>query len=357
MVPAMKRKRIRIAVAGLGRIGWAFHCRQIADHGRFTLVAVADTEEARLREAEKAYGCRGYASYADMLKEEAPDTVVIATPTHLHRDMSLAALRSGAHVFLEKPMAACLRDARSITAAASRAGRILTVYQPHRAAAYFQHVRKIIASGRIGAVYHVRRGSFQYVRRNDWQSLQRFGGGMLNNYGAHFLDQLLCLTGSDVQGLFCRLRRVATLGDADDVVKVIYETREGITAELDVNMGSAIAPYEMEVYGTRGAVEIHGDTITVRSLPPGKLPVKKLDASLASAGRAYPSEKIRFREQRIPVDRKLEVDVYADLARAMDSGSAPFVPPEETLALMEIMERCRKDAGQIASPRQQGGKR
>jgi len=354
MVPDVKATKIRIAVAGLGRIGWTFHCRQIAAHPQFVLAAVADTDEARLREAERTYGCATFRSFQTMLREAAPDAVVIATPTHLHREMALAALRSGAHVFLEKPMAPDLKDARAIVAAASRAGRILTVYQPHRAAAYFQQALRLIAAGTIGQVYHARRGDFRFSRRNDWQSLLKFGGGMLNNYGAHYLDQLLCLTGRDVTDLFCRLRRVATLGDAEDVVKVAYATRAGITGELDVNMGSTISPYQMEVYGTKGAIVLHGEEFTVKTLP-ASLPKKKLDASLASAGRAYPQEKVRFRERTVPVDGKLEVDVYADLARAIRTGSAPFVPPEETLALMEIMERCRKQAGPIIANRRSGG--
>jgi scyllo-inositol 2-dehydrogenase (NADP+) len=355
MVPGMKTAKIRVGVAGLGRIGWTFHCREISSHAQFVLEAVADADADRCREAEKSYGCRAYRSFEEMLGTAALDAVVIATPTHLHKEMSLAAFRRGLHVFLEKPMAACLKDARAIVAASSRAGRILTVYQPHRAAAYFQHVRKIIASGRIGAVYHVRRGSFNYVRRNDWQSLRRYGGGMLNNYGAHFLDQLLALTGSDVKDLFCRLRRVATLGDADDVVKVVYGTGRGITAELDVNMGSPIAPYELEVYGTRGTVVLHKDTLTVRSFSPRQLPPKRLDASLASAARAYPVDDVRFRETTVPVDQRLQVDVYADLARAIRTGSVPFIPPRETLTLMEVMERCRREAGEIITSRESGG--
>jgi len=75
-----------------------------------------------------------------------------------------------------------------------------------------------------------------YIRRNDWQTQKRYGGGMLNNYGAHAIDQLLYITGSKAADISCRLRRIATLGDADDVVKAVIETDNGIILDIDINM-------------------------------------------------------------------------------------------------------------------------
>ena len=346
-----QKKTIRIGVAGLGRIGWSFHCAQIAGHGDFQLAAVTDRDEARCREAEETHQCAAFKSYDAMVRRGSLDAVVIATPTHLHKTMALSALRNGLHVFLEKPMAPNVRDARIIVEAATQAKKVLTIYQPHRAAAYFQHLLKIIDSGKIGAVYHIRRGAFGYVRRDDWQSLRKYGGGMLSNYGAHYLDQLLNLTGSKVKRVFCQLRQVATLGDADDVVKIIYETGDGVTAELDINMGSAIAPYELEVYGTRGAIVLSKQVFTVRFFSAKELPRKQLNPDLASEGRKYPADKNPFHEKTIPVDPRLAVDVYADLAKAIRTGCAPFVQPRETLALMEVMEQCRKDSGGIVDSR------
>jgi len=202
-----------MGVAGLGRIGWPFHCAQIAAHPEFTLAAVQDLEEDRRTEAEDKYGARGYIRFEQMLKEEKLDAVAIATPTHLHREMAEAAFAAGCHVMLEKPMAPNAADAAAIVRAAARRARVLTVYQPRRAEAYFQHLRSLLSAGVIGDVYHVRIGMFQFTMRNDWQALRRFGGGMLNNYGAHALDQVLQLIGYDIRRIFCALRIVASVGD------------------------------------------------------------------------------------------------------------------------------------------------
>lgn len=343
----MGEERIRIGVAGLGRIGWGFHCKTLASHPDFHLVAVQDTDALRRREAEETYGVKAFAAFSQMLSLANLEAVVIATPTHLHGQMAREALRAGCHVMLEKPMAHSEAEARAILRTAQRCQRVLTVYQPHRAAAYFQQLKQILASGKLGEIYHVRRGLFNYVRRNDWQSLRRYGGGMLNNYGAHALDQVLQIIGYDIRRLFCNLRLVASLGDADDVVKILLETRRGALGEIDINQASAIRPYELQVWGTRGTATLQNNTYTLRYFDPAELPPKKLDRRLASANRAYPRDVIPWKEESIPVDPALAVDVYANLACAIRTGSPTLVDPKESLAVMRVMDRCRADSGRI----------
>ena len=158
--------KLRIGVTGLGRIGWE-HCRALAGHADFTLAAVADPLGERLAEAATNFGCTTCKSHDELLTTDALDAVVIASPTHLHREMSLAAFAAKRHVLLEKPMATTVSDAHAVAAAGARAQRVLTVYQPHRLMAYHQQTRQAIASGRLGQVYHVRRAVFGWVRRND----------------------------------------------------------------------------------------------------------------------------------------------------------------------------------------------
>ncbi len=241
-------------------------------------------------------------------------------------------------------------DAAAIMTEARRRRRILTVYQPRRAEAYFQQLRKLIRSGTIGDVYHVRIGLFQFALRNDWQALRRYGGGMLNNYGAHAIDQLLQLIGYDVKRLFCSLRRVASVGDAEDVVKVVVETGTGVVGEVDINQASALNPYFLDVWGTRGVISLPPADIgrfRVRAFKAGAVRAPKLNPALASAGRRYPGGEAPFQDSVIAVDQALAVDVYADLARAIRSGRAPFVKPEEPLAVMKLIDRCRAEAGRI----------
>ncbi len=340
-------RKLRIGVAGLGRIGWGFHCKTTAEHRQWQLAAVADPDESRRQEAQQTCGCRAFAEVEQMIASADLDAIAIATPTHLHKAHTIAALKAGLHVMLEKPMAPSLADARAIVREAAKRQRVLTVYQPRRADASFQHLKKVVDSGRIGEVYHVRQCSNRFVRRDDWQSLQRYGGGMLNNYGAHGLDMLLALTGYDVAKVFGNLRRVASLGDAEDVVKVVYQTAGGILAEIDINQATPHRPYDLEVYGTRGVILRNGSELTVRWLSPRQLKAKQLDTSLASAGRQYPSDQVEFQSETIKINPKYRVDVYEDFAKAIRTGREPFVAPQQTLEVMRVMDLCRKQAGGI----------
>jgi predicted dehydrogenase len=123
-----------------------------------------------------------------------------------------------------------------------------------------------------------------------------------------------------------------------------------VVGEVDINAASAINPGFFDVWGTRGAISLPpGDTSTfrVRRLAPGALRQKKLDPSLASAGRRFPGGPAGFIDSTIPVEEKYRVDVYEDFARAIRRGTKPFVSPEEPLAVMRMIERCRESAGRI----------
>lgn len=340
-------KKINIAVIGLGRIGWGFHCLKLSSHKDFNLIAAADPAEERLAEAEKTYGVRTFPDYKKLLKLQGLDAVVIASPTHMHHEMALASFKAGLHVLLEKPMASDSREAVAILKAARSAKKALTIFQPHRGTAYFLKTLELIKSGEIGKVCHVRKGMFGFNQRNDWQSLKKYSGGMLNNYGSHSLDQIMYLTGDDVRKVFCSLKLVASIGDADDVVKIVYETKNGVIGEVDINQASVVDPYELIVWGTRGVIEAGAEQLKVKSFLLKDLPRKKLIPSLASRNRLYPSDKIKFREKNYKMDVKDNFDIFKDFAASIRTGKKPYIKPEEVITVLKMIERCRKESGTV----------
>lgn len=341
------KKKLEIGVVGLGRIGWRFHCKAIAQSRDFELAAVTDAQAERCREAETTYHCRVFTDYARMLKETALDAVTIAAPTHLHFPMASVALRRGLHVMMEKPLAPDLRTAEGIVRLAKRHKRALTVYQPRRLMAEFQQLKRLIARGRIGSLYSCRIVLHGFSRRNDWQSMRKFGGGMLNNFGAHCIDQALQLIGYDIKRVFCRLGRVASVGDADDVVNIMLETRKGLLGEIDINQAYPVQDYCVEALGTQGTIACRFGELRAHWFRKSDLAGRRLDVRLAGAGRAYPDAGVRFREKTVAVDPKYAVDVYADFARAIRCGKPPFVLPEQTLAVMRIIDLCRRNSRKI----------
>ncbi len=354
----MAKRMIRIGVVGLGRIGWKWHCLELNRHPDFSLVAVVDSEAERRQEAEQTYRVVAYSSLSAMLNDARLEAVTIATPSHLHREMAEQALAAGLHVMVEKPMAVTGQEAAAMVRAAARRQCILTVYQSLRSQAYFQQLQSLLASGLIGSVYHVRLAGYRYVRRDDWQSLRKYGGGVLNNAGSHLLDQLLQLIGYEIGRVFSDLKRIASLGDAEDFVKIVLETKQGAIGELDMNQASPDGPPGLQVWGTGGRLTLLPEQtgFSAGLLHPETLSPKRLNRSLASRDRRYPYDEIGVEERMIAVDPTREVDIYARFASAIRKGTAPFVRPEEALAVMRLIDRCRNDSGRVQRVRQEGVK-
>ncbi|MBL9001788.1 MAG: Gfo/Idh/MocA family oxidoreductase [Phycisphaerae bacterium] len=118
---------------GVGVIGVGRHGRALLDELQkieaFKVAAVCDTEPARLSGGQRrAAGAEGFTTHQEMLdKAKGVQAVVIATPTHLHKEIALDCLSAGKHVFCEAPLAATVEDCKAIAAAAAKAS---TIFQP-----------------------------------------------------------------------------------------------------------------------------------------------------------------------------------------------------------------------------------
>src|SRR5439155_20681236 len=117
-------------------------------------------------------------------------------PSAQHASDAKRCFKAGRHVVVEKPMATSVAEAEAMVRAADAADRKLFVHQNYRFFPEFTVMRDVVRSGVIGRVYHVRNYLSQFFRRDDWQTLAKNGGGLLNNWGAHFIDQILQLIDS-----------------------------------------------------------------------------------------------------------------------------------------------------------------
>lgn len=207
-------------------------------------------------------------------------------------------------------------------------------------------VRRVLDSGVLGEVFQMRRCASNYVRRSDWQALKKYGGGMLNNFGSHYIDQLLYFSGETVKKVFCRLQCVATLGDAEDVVRIVMETEKGAVLDVDINQAAAIYPEPLLIHGKYGAARLEKDSEgkEVRWYDPRELPSAQLLDSLTGPDRRLPQETFPWKEEFHPILPEDEADYYALCARYFTGvGPAP-VPLEETIRVMELISACREAA-------------
>lgn len=334
---------LRIAVVGLGRIAWQYHLSAIQQHAGFRLCGVVDPLPARLAEAETKFGISaGYATLAELLERERPELVVIASPTCFHAEQAGAAFAAGADVICEKPLGCTLAEAEAMIEAGRRQGRRMVVYQPHRFRPETAGLREILASGVLGEIYHVRRTWNHFSRRDDWQSLAANGGGMLNNYGSHFLDQFLCVFGGRFERLQAELRQVVGGGDAEDFVRIFGVNGAGIVFDLEINMGSAFETHEWVVYGRNGTARCEAEAWHLRYLDPRRLKKLEIQAGFAAADRKYPREAdLPWQEERCPFPA-VAPEIFYDRGHDYFTGRGPTpVPLAESCEVMRLLESCR----------------
>lgn len=333
---------IRVGVIGLGRSGWGIHCAYLAKAPEYELVAVVDPLEERRNEAVEALGVkRAYATPEQLFADGEVELVVVATPSHTHRELAIAALQAKKHVQVEKPFALNVAEADEMIAAAQANGRILTCFQNRRADPDFLKVRELIEGDAIGRVFHIRIGNYQFNRRHDWQTLVSMGGGMLNNWGAHRLDQALLLLDGKVEEFFCDLKQTVSAGDAEDHVKVCLKGADGLVVDVEIFSACPIPQPTWTVIGERGMIQGNNKRLTVQSYEKGALPPIEADPG-AVPDRSYGGEKVPWRveEVEVPPGNPTET-VYRRLYASIRRGEPLFVTPESVREQLALLDRCR----------------
>ena len=334
--------RIRVGIGGLGRSGWGIHSRILGELPEYyDVVAVTDDDSGRCAEARERFGCRTYSSYEAMLEDDEIEMIVVALPSFLHADASIAALKAGKCVVCEKPMATNLADADRMIAAAEQTGQILTVFQNRRYDPDYLTVREVIESGRIGRVVQINMTGSGFSRRWDWQTLQKFGGGSLNNTAVHYLDQAVQLFGEAQPRVMCHMERALTLGDAEDHVKVILHG-EGPLIDVEVTSACAYPTPTWRVFATLGGLVGTTKELQWKWVDPAALPERTVDTR-PTPDRSYNREDYEWHEASWTVDDydgPGQNGYYIDLFRTVREGAPLAVTPASVRRVMWVIEEC-----------------
>jgi len=338
---------MRTALIGLGRMGWGVHLQKILQHKEFELCAAVDTNIERLKELKEKYDVTGYPDYRDMLECEKPDLVVIATPSVFHEEQAIAALKAGAHVLLDKPMSTNYEAAKRIRQTVLETKKKLVVYQSYRYSDVATVAKRILARGILGPIFQIKCTNYDYVRRNDWQAFRDFGGGMLYNYGPHQLDLALHLAQEKAKHIFSSVCNIATLGDAEDVVRIMVETENGIILDVDINQASALPVSAFTIWGKYGTARVENDMngsrgFRMKYYEPENFVPQEASKELELKERKYPHDNINWKEEWIPLKAEDRVDFYGISMEYFAGRAESPVALDESVELMRILEECKK---------------
>src|SRR3954464_8433031 len=193
-------KPFRIAFIGTG--GIALHqMKYLKSIPGVEIIAVSDVNEKALTKVKDQHHIeRTYTDYRKMLRDVPEiDAVSVCTPNGLHAENAIAALDSGKHVLVEKPMAMTAREATKMVEASRRAGKQLIVGFQHRFEPRSKMLHDQVKAGQFGKVLYVR---CQALRRRGIPSWGVFGrkdlqgGGALIDIGVHAIETAHFLMGS-----------------------------------------------------------------------------------------------------------------------------------------------------------------
>jgi len=250
---------VRVGMIGLGKMGLS-HVAIVRAHPQVQLVAVCDTMTYLTDVLAKNAGLKCYSDFDRMLAEEKLDALVVSTPSKLHASMVQKALERGLHVFCEKPFVLDVGDGERLVQLAESKQLVNQVGYHYRFVGAFQEAARIVKSGAIGTIHHVRAEAYGPVvlraKGGTWRSAKSEGGGALYDYACHAIDLVNFIAGTPASvggvvrhGVFSR--------DVEDEVYCSLYYANGASGQLSINWSDESfrkMSTKISVWGTNGRI-------------------------------------------------------------------------------------------------------
>ncbi len=366
------------AVIGLGVGGR--HVEAYAALAESNLVAVCDTNPDRLAPVAKAYQVTPYRDVQALLQDPRVEVVSVATPHPSHASLAIAAMESGRHVIVEKPMTVNLGEADAMIECARRTGRTLGVIFQRRFWPASLRGRKAIADGKIGVPVS---GECElswwrtetYYRHDPWRGRwDTEGGGVLCNQGIHAMDMFQWYMG-EVEAVWARWANLThPYIEVEDNAVAVVILRNGALGTIRMSTSSRYSRTRVTVHGSNGA------SVSVLEEPEGSVGYNDLwtipgEESVRDESLREQVEKGEYIYQpghhpeyaptwytgyqyKKPADPSYHALQLQDFLQAIQQGREPLVNGEEGRKSLELMMAIYQSGrtGQLVSlPLARGG--
>lgn len=233
------------------------HADTVRDTPLLEVTAICDTSPTRLEVArEEQPGVELFTNYREMIDSGLMDVGIIVTPHNTHGPIAIDLLNAGIGVVCEKPFCLTVDEATEMIETARARNLMLTVFHNRRWDADFLTVKKVIDDGLIGEVFHIEAFMGNYAHPgNWWRTDKTISGGVIRDWGAHFIDWILLLMPYKMQsvtGFFSK--RVWHDVSNEDYGKAIIRFEGDRSAELEVSHIAAAAKPKWRILGTKGGL-------------------------------------------------------------------------------------------------------
>ncbi|MBR2948369.1 MAG: Gfo/Idh/MocA family oxidoreductase [Lachnospiraceae bacterium] len=205
----MREKKV-LAVIGCGRIASSAHFPAFAQMDNVRIKYACDLLIEKAEKMKETYPMieNVITDYKIALEDPEVDAVFVLTPNYAHYTITMDSLRAGKHVFCEKPITINYALSKEMAEEANKQGKLLTIGVCNRYNKSVEMLEELNRQGRFGNIYHVY-CSFRSFRSipglgGDFTTKSQSGGGVLIDWGVHFLDLILyILGGAKLKNLTC----------------------------------------------------------------------------------------------------------------------------------------------------------
>lgn len=345
----------KVCIIGSGMIASSAHIPAYKAYpDDFEIVGISDVNlSAAKKTAEENGVVNVYDDAETMLKEQKPELVSVCVPNMLHKQYTLLALKYGANVLCEKPLAFTYEDAKEMFALAEKQGKTLMACQslrflPERLAAY-----ELVKCGEVGEVYYA---DLSRIRRRGIPTWGKFhlkaysGGGALVDIGVHGLDSAIWLMGNP--------KPVSVRADMSKIHSDELGSAKGSGA-LKGNVSTVgFNPEEMDVESfSSGTVKFENGAVLAFKVAWAANLRDENNITLAgkNCGVDIENKKVYSGEDSME-ELKIVPNGFSDepfyghfclvknMAEVLKGEAEPFVKPEETLNVTAILEAAYRSA-------------
>jgi UDP-N-acetyl-2-amino-2-deoxyglucuronate dehydrogenase len=269
-------EKIKTAILGTGKVAH-LHAEALKEALSSQFVAVWNRTFERAQTFAEQYGVTAYRDIEEMIIKAGVEAVTVCTTHPSHAKVAIAAMRAGAHVLIDKPLASSLQDCDAMIQASQETGRKLGMISQRRLYPPVQRMRRAIDDGKLdrpilGMVTVLGWRDEKYYASDAWRGSWKLeGGGVLVNQTPHQLDILQWLMGpiDEVYGLWANLNHPYI--EVEDTAVAVVKFADGTLGNIVVSNSQNPALYgKVHVFGRNGAsigVQTDGGAMFVAGVP------------------------------------------------------------------------------------------
>ena len=235
---------MRVAVIGVGSMGFN-HLRVYSELEGVQLAGVSDVNPERLKAITDRFAVPTYSDYRELIEKEKPEAVSITVPTSDHEDVATFALKAGAHILVEKPIAASVEEGKRIIALAIETKRLLMIGHIIRFNPAIQALKKHLDNGDLGRIFQI------FCRRAGPFPARIRDVGVVIDLAPHDVDIMRFLTGLSPTRVYAETEQQIHT-DHEDLLFGLLRFPGGLTGALELNWLTPKKIRETLVLGEKG---------------------------------------------------------------------------------------------------------